>query len=250
MYFLYADASADPGWPKPYGKSPSKYYVLAGLCISEKKVGYMNDLLESIKTKYILAKGLKLKEFKYSELIAAKSNPWKRLTDIERKQVADNIFNGLIKLAPVIFAIVIDKLAHRAKYSYPYQPDVLSMRFLMPRYEKFLLRKNENGVIIIDLSTKNSDDQIKQMISDSKKSGVVLQSLISPDPLRTDTKLPSITSTFFSPSEDSAGIQIVDFVAYSIWSHFERRKSTRFNQIMSLFDNDKGTTYGLKIWPP
>lgn len=249
MYFLYADASADPGWPKPYGKSPSKYYVLAGLCISEKKVGYMNELLDSIKRKYIIAKGLKLKEFKYSALIAAKSEPWKNLTDVERKQVADDIFDALIKLDPVIFAIVIDKLAHRSKYNHPHQPDTLSMRFLMPRYEKFLLRNNENGVIIIDPSTKNSDDEIKQMISESKKSGVVLQSMISPDPFRTDTKLPSITSTFFSPSEDSAGIQFVDFIAYSIWSHFERGKSTRFVQIKNLFDNDKGTMYGLKKWP-
>ena len=249
MYFLFADASADPGWPKPYGASPSKYYVLAGLCIPETKVRDMESLLDSVKQKHILAKGLKLKEFKYSALIAAKSEPWKNLTDVERKQVADDIFDALLKLDPVIFAIVIDKLAHRAKYNYPHRPDTLSMRFLMPRYQKFLDRKSEKGVIIIDPSTKNSDDEIKQMLSDSKKSGVVLQSFLSPDPFRTNTKLPSVTSTFFSPSEDSAGIQFVDFIAYSIWSHFERRKSTRFGQIKPFFDNDKGITYGLKKWP-
>ena len=34
MYTLYLDASGDPGWPTPFGKSPLIYYVMAGIALS------------------------------------------------------------------------------------------------------------------------------------------------------------------------------------------------------------------------
>lgn len=250
MYFLYLDASGDPGWPAPYGKSKRKWYVLAGLAIHQDHIPKMEKGVTSIREQYRKTKNIVLKELKYSYLVSAKSSPWDELESQERKDVADQVFKLIKSLCPTLFAIAINKASHHAKYNVPESPDSLAVRFIAPRFEKFLKRIDDKGVMVMDVCNQKIDKNVKNLISRAKRTGIVLQGMLNPDPFRTDTKLPSILeSIFFSPSEDSGGIQLVDFCAYAIWKNFEEKKSRRFKEIYELFDSNQGVIYGLKIWP-
>ncbi|MAU52273.1 MAG: hypothetical protein CMN17_07825 [Roseovarius sp.] len=54
--------------------------------------------------------------------------------------------NGLIEAAPMtIFASVIDKQAHRAKYVNPWNPYEIAMHFCMERLHEMLTRERQHG---------------------------------------------------------------------------------------------------------
>lgn len=249
MNILFLDASGDPGWPSPFGKSKTKWYVLAGMAIEENRHNDLEMSLEGINKTYFDSKNLNCKELKYSSLNAGKMYPYDKLNVQEKQNLADDIFKEITSLNPVVFAVAIDKGAHHAKYNSPYPPDSTALRFILPRYEKYLKRTNQTGIIIADESSKESDKMMKILLKNARSTGVVLNSSISPDPYRTDTRLPSIITTIFTKSEDYAGIQYVDFIAYGIWIYFEHGIKTRVPNIKPLFDKVNGKTYGFKKWP-
>lgn len=248
MHLLYLDESGDPAWPKPYGKSRNRWFVLTGLSLEESQWKNINDQFILILNKYF--KSYNSFELKYSALTTKYGvPPYDQLKDIEKLHLADDIFNLILSIKPILFAIAIDKLKHKQMYeNRAHWPKLLAMRFIAPRFHKYLERINGYGIFVMDEEERKSDKKLKEIIGKSREVGIVLQTPF--DPFRTDTRLSRIIeSVLFLPSEDSPGISLTDFCSHSIWLHFERGLNKRFNQIKHLFDNDKGTIYGLKIWP-
>jgi len=127
-------------------------------------------------------------------------------------------------------------------------PKRLALRFIAPRFQKFLERVDGYGIFVMDEEERKSDRKLKDLVKRAREEGIMLHDTF--DPFRTDTLLKRIVeSVLFVPSEDSPGIPLADFCSHSIWLHFERGLDKRFNQIKHLFDNDKGKIYGLKVWP-
>jgi Protein of unknown function (DUF3800) len=256
MYLLYLDASGHADFPPPYGRGKDTNYVLAGLAIQHTKWLSAWNGLEVIRRRYFPKIPQALPEVRYGDLIN-KRGLWATLTDGQRKQVADDIFNLIPTLEPILFAIKVDKIKHFLKYqtsSYGVEPSrQLTVRFMVPRFSKFLQRVGENGVMVYDSETVRIDQPLREFLFKGRLTGVVLQSNPNFDPtafFRTQNKLDGLIETiFFVESRVSPMIQLADFCAYAVWSHFERKNSNRFNQIYPLFDHVGSTVYGLKEWP-
>jgi hypothetical protein len=251
MQLLYLDASGDPGWCPPVGKSRTEWYILAGLSLNEEKWTVAHKSVDSLMQKYFGSRNISCRELRYSSLISA-SPPYDTLTDLERKSLADETFSLIRGLSPVLFASAIDKKAHRGKYgTNAIAPKIWALQLVAPRFDKFLARTGVKGIMIMDAEETRKDKKLRELVQEARKIGIVLQSSILPDPFRTDTKLPNLVeSVMFVNSEDSPLIQLVDFCAHAIWNHFERKLSNRYNEIYHLFDAVGGTVYGLKVWSP
>jgi len=257
MYLLYLDSSGLPDFPPPYGKGRDNWYVVAGLAIQHQDWENVYRGLSKVVAKYfptIPAGGF---EIRYGDLIN-KRGLWGSLTDIERKNCADDIFNLILSLKPVMFAVAIDKVSHYKKYSWgkrgPEHPRQLAVRFMVPRYSKFLQRIHDTGIMIYDSETAFNDRRLREFLVRGRLRGVVFEKNPFYDPLSvlmTQNRLEGVIETiFFIESHASPVVQLTDFCAYAIWTHFERQKSNRFNQIHQLFDQDQGKIYGLLIWSP
>lgn len=248
MILLYLDESGDPGWPKPFGKSPFTWFVLAGMSLEDNQWKDVNEEYIKIIKKHF---GSSFGNFdmKYSALTAGVP-PYDKLSGIQRLNLADDIFNLILDTEPVLFAIVINKLAHKRYYGRKaHWPKQLALRFIAPRFHKYLERIKEYGIFVMDEEERKSDKHLKEMIQRARERGIILQSFL--DPFRTNTRLPwLIESILFVPSEDSPRIPLADFCSHSVWLKYERGYHKRFDQIKHLFDNDSGNVYGLKEWVP
>jgi hypothetical protein len=50
---LYLDTCADSGWPKPFGKSKTQWYIVAGLALTPEYDYAAQTAVDKILTKYI-----------------------------------------------------------------------------------------------------------------------------------------------------------------------------------------------------
>lgn len=247
MQLLYLDASGNDDWPPPIGKSPTKFYVLAGLAIKpENWETAFREVAELIKD-YFPDPNKRPKELHYSNLIARKG-PYGLLSESERKELADRVFRTTRKIKPTMFAVVVDKLRHYDKYKRPEPPKQLAFRFIAPHFSKFLQRRKDVGIMIYDTEQARSDMFLRLFLERARKAGIVLQTW--EDPLRTQNRLDNVVeSLFFLESELSPIIQLTDFCAYAIFSKYERGKDERFKEIYDLFDRDNSNVWGLIVWP-
>jgi hypothetical protein len=107
LYLLYLDASGDPGWPPPDGKSRTSWYVLAGLCLEESKWNPARAHATEIVERYFPPPTPPPRELRYSSLRAG-ARPYDSLTPANRVRLADDVFDAIRQLNPVLFAIAID----------------------------------------------------------------------------------------------------------------------------------------------
>ncbi len=247
MQLLYLDASGGDDWPPPIGKSPTKFYVLTGLSITPESWDTAYQGVTGLIAKYFPDPDKRPRELHYTELIARKGR-YGLLSDAQRKDLADEVFQITSRLKPTLFAVVVDKSRHYAKYSTPEHPKQLALRFLATHFSKFLQRKGELGLMIYDTTQGRNDAFLRVFLEKARASGMVLQTW--EDPLRTQNRLNNIVeSIFFLESDLSPVIQLVDFCAYAIFSKFEHGKKDRYDQIHDFFDRDDGNVWGLVVWP-
>src|SRR6266705_1172975 len=102
MFLLYLDASGDPGWPPPIGKSANQYYVLGGLALEERAWSEADSKSKSVIAKHFPFGSPLPRELRYTSLIAG-APPFHRLKRIERKRLADEVFDLIASLEPTLF---------------------------------------------------------------------------------------------------------------------------------------------------
>lgn len=226
------------------------------MAISHEKWFAAYNGIEQIRRAYFPQIPQSFPEVRYGDLINRRGL-WNTINDSERKKFADDVFSLIFSLEPTLFAIKVDKIRHFLKYQFSYlgvEPArQLAIRFMVPRFSKFLDRKKETGIMIYDSETVRIDGPLREFLFKGRMTGVILNSNPQFDPtagFRTQNKLDGIIETiFFVESRTSPMIQMADFCSYAIWSHFERGLSNRFKQLYPLFDADSGVVYGLKEWP-
>jgi len=208
-----------------------------------------HDKVRSLLAKYLPGVPVFARELRYSQLISG-SPPYDKLSGNERKALADEAFQLILELKPVLFAAAIDKVAHKAEWGYnAIAPNVWALQLIAPRFRKYLVRIDARGIFVMDAEERRKDAKLKELIQNARQQGIVLTS--SYNPLLTNTNLPRLIETvIFVNSDESPGIQLADFAGHAVWRHFERNQSDRFNQIRPLFDRLGGVEYGLKIWQP
>jgi hypothetical protein len=249
VYLLYLDASGDPGWPRPDGKSSNKWYVLAGLCLDESRWSSARNVARKLVEKYFSSPLPPSRELRYSALLAG-APPYDRLSPTDRERLTDEVFATLTALDPVLFGIAIDKAGHRQKYrERAIPPDSWAMQLLCPRFHKFLERKDGLGVLMMDAEERRKEGRLWKTVERGREEGIVIRAGPLAYP-RTNTKLERLVeNVLFLRSDSSDLIQIADCCSGAIWRNFELSESSRFTQIKPLFDHVGDTMYGLKTWP-
>jgi hypothetical protein len=225
LEILYLDSCGDTSAPK---KGSSKYYVLAGISVDPIQWHTTKQKLEDIIDATFSQVGQPPDELHYTDIIN-KRHPYDK---VDGKKLADEVFGLISSLSITIFGMVLNKYKHWSKYAKPYPPDLHMLEAMTNRFEKYLARKNEIGLMVWD-KTGSSDLQLLKKFEEYKKGGT---SFLKPKHI--------VDTLFFTPSETSIYLQLVDFVAYAIFSNYERNKQERFNQIKHLMDQ-----YGLKVFP-
>jgi hypothetical protein len=252
MYLLFLDASGHSEFPPPYGRGKDNYYVLAGVAIEHEQWFVAFKALHNLCTKYFPNCWSQI-EVHYGDLINHRGL-WDKLTGIQRKEFADTVFSVLASLNPTLFAMVIDKPKHFEAYTMPEQPKQLAVRYMASRFSKFLQKRSESGIMIYDSEAVSSDRPLHDFLTKGRFKGLVMRANFDLKPevmFQTQNKLEGIIeSIFFIESKYSQGIQLADFCAYAVWSHFEHNKSNRLEQIMPMFDTVNGRNVGLYVWAP
>ena len=245
-YNLYLDASGDPGWTEPWGKSPLRYYVMAGIALTPEMNHIAQEDVERILNKYIpwnIRSQYPPEQFElHYEPLAGGRGIYKHLQPIERKNMADEVFDLISRLNPILFASVVDKTEMKIRYGAgAFNPTRYAIRSTIDRFCFFLNRIKGLGSVVIDEEEYKKDKALREMIHSFRSSGMTITGFTY-NPSRTN-KLERILNTVsFSPSEMSAGIQLADFISRGTWLHFERGKSNRFHQLIG-WDHDGSRQY-------
>lgn len=255
QYTLYLDAAGDPGWPAPFGRSRTQWYVLAGIALNSKNDINAKLLAESLLEEYVPNVERNKwpdsnYEIHYHDIIFGK-NVFSHLEDSKRKELADKIFDLILKLdpRPVVFATAINKVQHKRKYSNRAFPvRTLAMQATIHRFSMFLEEKDHIGSVIVDEEEYKKDKEVRVMIHQLRRFGATIRGQ-NYQPSKENNLKRILNSISLSPSEMSTGIQLADVCSRSIWAHFEHKKSNRFNQILELFDRNATRIFEPSIVP-
>lgn len=222
---LYLDESGGRGWPPPWGRNRQKYYVLAGCILTpDQDKGAHQEVPEILREFFPGGDGPS--ELHYGDLINDR-NGYELLSDEEKLRFANRVWDFIDNLEPVLVGTVVDKASMRDRYSRPHEPSQYAMRATIERFDKHLKEVRKYGMTIVD--TQSFEKEMQQMVHESRKVGVKIggrdQGLMG-------SKLENVLNSIVCcPSHMCPGVQIADFVAYAAFSHFERKKSRRFDQV-------------------
>jgi hypothetical protein len=182
-------------------------------------------------------------ELNYSSLIYGKK-PYDQLSHPNRKAMADEVFDLIIGLEPVLFATVVDKVKMKIRYgSKAINPKEYAFRGLSARFSMFLKKKKTIGYMVMDTEEYRKDKALQSLVHKARKFGINICGW-SYHPTIDHLELCLNTVTFV-PSEMSPGIQLTDFCAHSIFKYSERGKGNRYNQLSPLFNRN-----GSKVYEP
>lgn len=230
------DASGDPGWPKPFGKSPLRYYVMGGIALTPQADHIAHVEIDRILKKYIPEKQKRLYPPEKYELhyhpLASGRGIYSHLSHPQRLAMANEVFTLIDSLDPVLFASVVDKLRMKTKHgTKAFNPSRYALRATIDRYCMYLERVNEVGAVYLDEEEYKKDKKLRQMVHEFRTTGTAIRGLYY-QPSRINHLERILNAISFTPSEMSPGIQLADFVGRTTWLHFERNKSRRFTQLI------------------
>lgn len=256
MYLMYIDESGSPSL-----NDGTTYYVLLGVGILSEHLKKISDAIKEVVESVISVSssaekiemcdpfsrairerkgGYRKKQFKlhYHDLIQGKE-PYNNISETERRKIADIMFNIAVNNEITLFAVVINKRLHKKRYAFPRGPDLLGLEFLTGRFEKFLQRKSDYGIMILDEKERKQNMVIRNFFQELREHGTPYHKLGR-----------VIECVFFSPAQYCYPLQLADFLAYAVFSKYEHKKDERFKQIEGKFDVVDGNMVGLKIWEP
>ena len=218
VHILYLDASGDPG---KYRLKNTKYFVLGGIACEPETTFECSRRLNKLVEKYFPDVLARPKKIRYNNIIHNKY-PWNK---IDRKSFADEFFDLITSKDVTIFAMVIDKETHWKQYAYPIPPYSLSLEMMMGRYQWFLEKRKDIGMVVSDRESKGLMIALLDLFEGFKEKGTMYK------------KLKNIIDTiFFAPSYTCPILQAVDFCAYAVFSKYEHGKTERYDQIKPKFD--------------
>lgn len=198
---------------------------------------------------------LKIKHFGKRDIILRSYNirkqkdQFKLLVDItKRTAFYEDLDKFIGKLEFKIIAAVIDKTKLKSSYRTPKDPYDLCFQFIMERLCMFIGRKNEQAIMRMESRETHNDKVLAEDYENFKKDG---NRMIPAEEVR--KKL--IDLSFNQKSQNIAGHQIADLVAYPIGIHFFRpkRENPAFQIIIGKLHTKIGSkqylNYGLKMFP-
>lgn len=244
MYIMFLDESGDHNLEKIDRSYP--IFCLAA-CIAE--FSYYNQIFEkevdNLKIKYFETRDIILRSYD----IRKQKNQFSFLVDKKKRESFYFDLDLLVeRLQFTVIAAVINKLKLKKHYSQPSDPYDLCFQFIMERFCMFLGEKRDNGIIRMESREAHNDRILAEDYEIFRSKG----NNIFP-PKEVQKKL--VDLSFNQKSQNVAGHQIADLVAYPIGIHIlkPQRENPAFTIIEKKFHRKRGLTQylncGLKIFP-
>lgn len=238
-YFLYLDESGDSGWPQDYGgASPNRHFIYAGLVVDGEQNYQLRMGVEDIIQRYFPLQMERPEELHYADLIHNKGT-YGDLTNDEAKSMADDVFDLIKDVEPILMGTVVDKRRMRDRYGKDaFPPKRYGFRATVDRFNMHLEANDAVGTVTIDVADRGFDRKLRQLVYDAQDSGIEIAGS-----RKDSSKVPHIMDTItMSPSEMSPGIQIADYVAYVTRHEHEYGDSDRYQEIEHLFRDPDGAS--------
>lgn len=222
MYLLYLDDSGSADNAK------EQFLVLGGVCVFERQVNHFTVELDKI-ARRLFPSDPDSVEFHASEIFSGRQEPWKALARVQRQEVIKEVLGVLANAYDTAraFACVV----HKA--SYPRHPMEVAFEDLCSRFDKFLTRKNEKGLIILDESTHATT--LLGMARDFRRLGTqwnVIRHIVD--------------GPMFVSSRAFRCVQLADHVAYAVFRRYEAKDTNYLDVVISRFDSDGKVIHGLR----
>jgi len=227
------DAAGDVGNPSKSGSS--KYFVLAAIAIKDSLWLQAFNGVTGIIAKYFPNPSVRPTELHYHAI----RNQRPPYNTINTYALVDEVFDLISNLDLTLFAMVVDKLAHKNKYVTPWPYREHMLEATTNRIQMFLQRKSDLGLYVYDREEQTINDELQKILARFRSKG-------------TNFRFPTnvVESIFFAPSESAVPLQLVDFWAYAVFSKFEHSgKDKRFLQVRHKVDTVGGQAYGLRKFP-
>lgn len=220
MYLLFVDESGTP--PKP-ATLASSYFVIAGLVIPEDRWAGMNDKLRGLKRATAYHGEVKWRFFAPNN--TDDSNPMAEWDQTRRDEFRDKVFSIITETkscrivacaseAPTAY-VLGNVNSQEDLYFRTYKVVTERFQYLLQDITRASGR-DSFGMIVADHRGRGDDDRMRQQH----------QRLVRETGQHTSNYANFIEGLFFSPSEMSLGIQLVDMIAGAIWraqTHNDRR---------------------------
>lgn len=237
--YLYIDESGDSGWmPKHGGASSSQHLAYAGIVVDGKQNYNIRKGVENIMQNHFPQPQGRPEELHYADLIHDKG-VYDDLSNSECKSIADDVFDLINEVEPILMATVVDKKQMKERYGGDADnPKQYAFRATVDRFNKHLEAHDNVGTVTIDVAEYRFDKQLRRLVFEAQNSGIEISGA-----RKDSSKIPRIMDTVtLSPSEMSPGLQIADFVAYATRHEYEYGGSNRFDEISDLFRDPEGVS--------
>lgn len=224
----------------------TKFFVLSAVGVGHERWQDMDGKVREVKERYFHGIPPEDVEIK-GAYIRHRKGVYNTLSPQEMDLLEQDVMQLVYDFSEVIFSIVIDKLSLIRSYDEPTDPYDLAIEFLLERIEKFLEKRDSYGFLVFDSrASRRSNDldaYLKKEVREFQKNGTWYKKIerIWEEP-------------FFVVSHTSAGVQIADFVAYSTYQVFSRKKPEHswFSSFLHKLDRDASGRLigsGLKVFP-
>lgn len=152
---------------------------------------------------------------------------------ISAKALADDVFQIIRDTELMLFAMIIDKEAHFAKYARPFPVREYALQAMTNRFQKYLARIKDYGMMVYDSESTPVNKSLTELFETFKADGT---GFVYPVNI--------LDTVLFTPSETAPMLQLADFCAYAFFSKYEHNKIDRYEQIKSKRDE-----YGERLFP-
>jgi hypothetical protein len=209
--------------------------VLGGLALDPEKENLAQSRVADVVRRYLgEPPSPQVYELRFSDLYARRGD-YRTLTLAQAQAMEAEVVNLLLGLNPILFATVVDKDRHQARYGLrAYHPKEMALAGVVQRFDMDLARLQAYGSVVMDEEQVRKDARLREMIHRSRRTGLSFRGMsYQPSYDSIPTRINGTVN--FSPSELSTGIQLADFCAGVVWRKYERGEDARFNRIEPLF---------------
>ncbi|RNJ78495.1 MAG: DUF3800 domain-containing protein [Nitrosopumilus sp. H8] len=250
MRILYLDGTGGINWPTQSQSDAHDWFVLAGPALKPRANQEANCKIASILGKVMPFEKMKKNE-KYEinyHNIHHGSGIFASLSKDKRVDLVDNIFDVIINSKPIIFATVVNKRKHKAKYKNPIPPHQLAMRSTISRFSKYLTDNQEEGLVFADEESHKSDKTMIRDMYSLKRTGTTIRGRYY-QPQTEDYLEMLLNPLVMAASDMSGGLQLADMCSRAIWLHYTSCKSDRYDALRPFFGTFNGRVVEPSITP-
>lgn len=224
MYLLYLDES---------GPENTKHFALCGIAIFERQTYWIATRLDQLQQRFLPSITHPI-EFHASTIRAGREPPWYSLSEAERRELLDCVYEAIREAQVFLFGAVIERAwleIGQDEYEFAFES-------VVNRFDRFLRRlyreenRPERGLIII------AESQYRERLE-------TLARAIRQAGTRWGEAYNLADIPLFTRAANSRLLQVADFCANAIWGRFEFGYARQFDRISSKFFETDGIVHGL-----